>query len=51
MTGPLLSDATVDAIAELGGVDGVMFEEDVRPALAAAGLKAVAMTTSRSTSP
>jgi hypothetical protein len=39
MTG-LLSDATINAIADLGAA-GVQFDEDVRPALAAVGLDAV----------
>ncbi len=40
MTNGLLSEATVNAIADLGS-DGVQFEEDVRPALAAAGITEV----------
>ena len=40
MTSGLLSEATVNAIADLGS-DGVQFEEDVRPALAASGIAEV----------
>src|SRR6266568_1251697 len=39
MTRPL-SEATINAIADLGAA-GVRFDEDVRPALAAAGLREV----------